>query len=82
MLEFLGELNIQPGTYQYEFEIHLPYGLPTSLEGIHGYIRYAAIVTLDRPRWANQTFEEAFTVIKPFNLNQDLHLRVFSKSLK
>lgn len=75
---FLGELNIGPGTYQYDFHVQLPYGLPTSLEGVHGYIRYAATVTLDRPRWANQTFEEAFTVIKPLNLNDDLRLRVFS----
>lgn len=75
---FLGEVNIRPGTYQYEFQIQLPYGLPTSLEGVHGHIRYAATVTLDRPRWANQTFEEAFTVIKPLNLNNDLSLRVFT----
>lgn len=70
------ERTIQPGTYEFTFQSHLPLGLPTSIEGAHGHIRYSASVVLDRPMWPDQKFEEDFTVIKPYNLNQQLDLRV------
>lgn len=71
-----GELEIQPGTYGYAFRCQLPEGLPTSLEGEYGHIRYTARVNLDRPMWPDQEYESAFTVIKPINLNLDPSLRV------
>lgn len=73
-----GELTIQPGTYDYQFDILLPVGVPTSLEAQNGHIRYGLQVVLDRPRWPDQKFEESFTVIKPLNLNSDFSLRVSS----
>lgn len=71
-----GELTLEPGVYQYDFQVQLPTGIPTSLEAMHGHIRYGLQVVLDRPRWANQNFEATFTVIKPLNLNDDISLRV------
>lgn len=71
-----GDLIIEPGTYIYTFQCLLPMGLPTSFEGPYGHIRYSAIVTLDRPRWPDQVYEQDFTVIKPLNLNNDVTLRV------
>lgn len=73
-----GELTLEPGVYQYDFQAQLPTGIPTSLEAMHGHIRYGLQVVLDRPRWANQNFEATFTVIKPLNLNNDIALRVKS----
>lgn len=67
---------LQPGTYNYTFQCNLPIGLPTSVEGVHGYIRYSVTLNLDRPLWPDQEFEEGFTVIKPVNLNDQPTLRV------
>lgn len=77
-----GEMTIEPGTYTYPFQVQLPLGVPTSLEAEHGHIRYGMQVVLNRPRWADQKFEETFTVIKPLNLNHDLTLRVIFISHK
>lgn len=76
-----GEFKLQPGTYNYTFQCLLPAGLPTSVEGDHGFIRYSATVNLDRPMWPDQEFEEGFTVIKPLNLNVMPHLRVSIKMI-
>lgn len=65
-----------PGVYNYTFQCNLPIGLPTSVEGIHGHIRYSATVTLIRPMWTDQEFEEGFTVIKPVDLNDQPQLFV------
>lgn len=54
----------------------LPPGLPTSVEGEHGHIRYTARVVLDIPMWPDKTFEEFFTVIKAIDLNAIPTLRV------
>lgn len=72
---------LQPGTYNYAFQCNLPIGLPTSVEGDHGYIRYSVILTLDRPLWSDQDFKEQFTVINPLNLNVQPTLRVRILSL-
>lgn len=65
-----------PGVYNYTFQCNLPIGLPTSVEGIHGHIRYSATVSLIRPMWTDQEFEEGFTVIKPVDLNDQPQLFV------
>lgn len=69
-------MSIQPGEYQYNFHCNLPAGLPTSLEGDKGYIRYEARVVLDIPNWPDKEFFEMFTVVKALNLNNDPTLRV------
>lgn len=74
-------MTIEPGTYTYSFQVQIPLGAPTSIEAQHGHVRYGMQVVLDRPRWADQKFEETFTVIKPLNLNHDLTLRVNFKSI-
>lgn len=63
------------------FNCNLPAGLPTSLEGDIGYIRYRARVVLDIPLWRDVEFGDVFTVIKPLNLNYDSTLRVSSTIL-
>lgn len=74
---FKDELHLEPGEYNYDFQIRLPVGLPTSIEAQIGYIRYGLQVVLDRPRFLpDQKFAEQFTVIKPLNLNNDITLRV------
>lgn len=54
----------------------LPAGLPTSVEGEFGHIRYIARVVLDIPLWPDREFEVPFTVIKAINLNAIPALRV------
>lgn len=73
-----GQFEIQPRSYSYVFECPLPEGLPASLEGSYGYIRYVARVTIDRPKWPNQQYAAPFTVIKPLNLNLDSSTRAWT----
>lgn len=75
-LYFSGEVTIQPGVYNYDFQIQLPPELPTSIEGVFGYIRYVACVTIDHPVERDPYFETTFTVIKPLNLNDNPSYRV------
>ena len=65
-----------PGVYNYTFQCQLPPGLPTSLEGEIGHVRYRVRVILDIPLWIDKKFEKGFTVIRPFDLNSNQHLRV------
>lgn len=58
------------------FQCMLPHGLPTSVEGEYGHIRYTASVVLDIPMWPDKEFEVPFTVIKGINLNAIPALRV------
>lgn len=70
-------MHLEPGEYNYDYQIQLPMGLPTSIEASIGYIRYGLQVVLDRPRFSpDQKFAETFTVIRPLNLNNDATLRV------
>lgn len=73
---FLGDVTVQPGTYNYNFQCSLPSGLPTSLEATIGHIRYMVRVVMDIPMWVDTEFVEVFTVIKPLNLNYSEELRV------
>lgn len=75
-----GEVRLPPGTYNYSFQCMLPAGLPTSVVGEFGYIRYTTSVVIDTPLLADQTFEQPFTVIKAVNLNADPSLRVLFSS--
>lgn len=72
----LGEVRLIPGTYNYTFQCMLPLGLPTSVEGKIGYIRYTARVVLDIPMWPDKEFEVPFSVIKAINLDAIPALRV------
>lgn len=76
MIEFIGEVRLVPGEYNYTFNTMLPHQLPTSFEGDYGHIRYTASVVLDIPMWPDKEFEVPFTVIKPINLNADPALKV------
>lgn len=72
----LGEINLLPRVYNYKFSFVLPSTIPASVEGIIGYIRYTAVLHIDRPLWPNQSFEQHFTVLKTVNLNDEILLRV------
>lgn len=54
----------------------MPSDLPSSLEDSYGHVRYTAVVTLNFADHPIQTFEENFTIIKPFDLNSMPSLRV------
>lgn len=62
--------------YTYTFECHLPEGLPTSLEGDFGFIRYSATVVLDYPAGPPKTFVQYISVLKKLDLNLDPFMRV------
>lgn len=75
---FLGEIELKAGDYHYTFQSDLPADLPSSFEGEYGHIRYRTCVVLDIPMWPDKEFEDPFSVIKTFNLNENpsLTLRV------
>lgn len=69
-------VQVDPGTYKYNFQCILPAELPTSVEGKLGHIRYTARVVIDFSFWINKEFKQRFTVIKAVDLNNDPTLRV------
>lgn len=64
------ELVIDAGRHTFEFQFDIPENCPSSYEGFHGYIRYLVKIIFVRS-FINETKEVPFTVIKPFNLNND-----------
>lgn len=64
-------MEIEPGTYQYNFQAALPALLPTSFEAKHGSIRYLITVVIDRPWKFDLTYKVAFTVLKQLDLNYE-----------
>ena len=62
--------EIQPGTYNYEFEHRLPRNLPYSIEGVYGYVKYFVSATLDLP-WDiyDKNVVKPFTVLRYEDLN-------------
>lgn len=74
--ELTGDIRLMPGTHEYAFQCMLPGGLPSSIVGQYGYVKYTTSVVLDIPMWPKKEIEEPFTVIRAINLNADLALRV------
>lgn len=71
-ISFVGnQIEIAPGTYQYNFQAVLPPMLPTSFEAKHGSIRYLINAVIDRPWKFDLTYKVAFTVIKQLDLNYE-----------
>ena len=64
-----GDVTLQPGTYEYNFQSELPLTLPSSLESDRGWVRYTATVVMDIPLARDDKFEADFTVLKKLNLN-------------
>lgn len=69
------EIELPAGTHGYDFTCSLPPSLPSSFEGKYGYVRYTIKVTLDRPMKFDQDTKMAFTVVHPFDLNNDPECR-------
>jgi hypothetical protein len=66
----LGDLFLDVGDHDYEFEYTLPDDCPTSFEHTHARIRYSVHAHLDIP-WAIDLYGAmSFTVINPYDLNQ------------
>lgn len=65
------QIEISPGSYQYNFQAVLPPLLPTSFEAKHGSIRYLINVVIDRPWKFDLTYKVAFTVLKQLDLNYE-----------
>lgn len=64
-------MPVATGVYTFPFACDLPKDSPTSYEGQFGFIRYLAIVHIVRPSLPDKTYNIAFTVIKPYNLNAE-----------
>ena len=62
------------GRHSYNFEMEIPVTAPSSfeyVEGEYGFVRYLVTATIDRPWKINRAVEEAFTVIRPLDLNAE-----------
>lgn len=64
------------GQQVYPFTCVLPPTLPSSFEGVHGFVRYTVKVIFDRPWKFDQEVKVAFTVLSPLDLNQNAELTV------
>jgi len=60
---------MEAGTHKYPFSFTLPPTVPPSFEGVHGYVRYTAKATMERPWKFNHDTHSAFTVIGLLDLN-------------
>lgn len=67
---------MMPGTYSYRFQCVIPPGVPTSVEGSIGHIRYSACLTIDIPMFQSKEFQQTFYVLKTIDLNDYSMLRV------
>ena len=65
------DVIIPKGNHTYPFELALPPTLPSSFEGKHGYVRYTATATVDRPWKFDHETKEPFTVIGTLDLNRE-----------
>ncbi|XP_031621628.1 arrestin domain-containing protein 17-like [Contarinia nasturtii] len=70
-----GEMKLVSGTYIYNFQFTLPVGLPSSISGSDGFVKYAARVAFEVQFWPNKYFDNYFTVIKSSDLNHTPALR-------
>jgi len=68
-----GDTTMQPGTYKYEVNYTLPYGIPSTFHGKYGNIRYTASITIDKLFREDNTFRKEFIVETPIDPH-DLHL--------
>ncbi|KAG7204887.1 hypothetical protein KM043_005285 [Ampulex compressa] len=66
-----GEIDIQSGEHKFPFTYTLPTHLPSSFESDFGHIRYTVKAVLDRPWKFDQEVKRLFTVVSPFDLNQE-----------
>lgn len=69
-------MELEAGSYCYDFEFHLQPTLPSSFVGEYGSIEYKMKVTVDRPWKFDQEKNHNFTVIRPLDLNFDRKHRV------
>ncbi|XP_076653337.1 arrestin domain-containing protein 17 isoform X1 [Halictus rubicundus] len=65
------EIEVQSGEHKFPFQCVLPTNIPSSFESDFGYVRYIAKATLDRPWKFDQEVKSPFTVVQPFDLNQE-----------
>lgn len=78
-----GEIEIQGGEHKFPFQCILPVNLPSSFESDFGHVRYTVKATLDRPWKFDQEVKSPFTVVSPFDLNQEARssVRIHQKIL-
>ena len=62
---------MEPAEYEYKFQFQLAQQLPTSFEGVYGYVRYHVRARLDRGASAPIVFKRGFTVNNIVDLNAD-----------
>ncbi|XP_022129874.2 arrestin domain-containing protein 17 [Pieris rapae] len=70
-----GEVELQPGKYEFPFEFQLPGNCPSSFEGTVGHVRYEIKVVVDRAFKIDQEKKVAVRIIAPLDLNQDPYCR-------
>lgn len=68
-----GEITLNAGSYIYPFSVELPEDIPSSFEGLYGYVRYTAQATIDKPWKFDHNARTVFTVICILDLNLEPH---------
>lgn len=69
-------IEMQPGTFSYNFACELPLLLPETLAASHGSIAYSVEAVLDIPWRFDKEIQTYFTVVRHDNLNDYPELRM------
>lgn len=72
----VGSSHLVAGNHKFDFAFVLPKNLPSSLEGIYGYIRYTAQVVLKRKYKSDLCYYTTFAVLSYVDLNLKRELKV------
>lgn len=64
---------MQPGTYKYEVNYTLPYGIPSTFHGKYGSVQYTAKVNIDKLFRDTDISRKEFVVETPFD-SHNIHL--------
>ncbi|XP_033749691.1 arrestin domain-containing protein 3-like [Pecten maximus] len=67
--------TLTAGEHKYPFEFQVPSTCPTSHEGTWGRVRYEAVATVEKMFGVGLSTICGFTVISPFDLNEDPRAR-------
>lgn len=76
LIQFIGEMHLDPGQYNYPFEFTLPNSLPSTFDGTYGDINYRIKVSVVNPWWFDSNFEEPIYITKFYDLNDHQWLHV------
>lgn len=75
-MKLIDGTKLSAGVHRFPFEYVLPHDLPSSMEGVHGNIRYTISFVFTDPFFAENRFQFPFTIVKFLNFADNPFIRV------